>query len=93
MIVGLGKAAELVTKNLDKYSAHMEQIREYLESRLIEEFGEENLRFNGKSKKAHRLPNTCNVSFISSAEYKGHVILANTKFLQASTGAWYKLDF
>ena len=34
MIVGLGKAAELVIKNLDKYSSHMREIRDYLEKRL-----------------------------------------------------------
>ena len=35
MIVGLGKAAELVTKNLEKYSCHMKEIRDYLEEKLI----------------------------------------------------------
>jgi selenocysteine lyase len=34
MIVGLGKAAELITLNLDKYSNHMTQMRNYLELRL-----------------------------------------------------------
>lgn len=34
MIIGLGKAAELVTKNLIKYSNHMRNIRDYLEKRL-----------------------------------------------------------
>ena len=34
MIVGLGKAAELVTINLNKYSTHMKLIRDYLEHRL-----------------------------------------------------------
>lgn len=35
MIVGLGKAAELVTKNLEKYSCHLKEIRDYLEEKLI----------------------------------------------------------
>jgi selenocysteine lyase len=35
MIVGLGKAAELVSKNLERYSAHMSEIRDYLERRLV----------------------------------------------------------
>ena len=34
MIIGLGKAAELVTKNLKKYNNHMKQIRDYLEESL-----------------------------------------------------------
>jgi hypothetical protein len=34
MIVGLGKAAELVIKNLNKYSSHMREIRDYLEKCL-----------------------------------------------------------
>lgn len=35
MIVGLGKACELVTKNLDKNSKHMQEIRDYLKKKLI----------------------------------------------------------
>jgi selenocysteine lyase len=53
-----------------------------------EEFGVENLHFNGLSKKSERLPNTCNVSFIGSEEFKGYMILNNVKYLEASTGAW-----
>jgi hypothetical protein len=34
MIMGLGKAAELVVKNLDKYHDHMKIIRDYLEDSL-----------------------------------------------------------
>jgi hypothetical protein len=35
MIVGLGKAAELVTRNLEKYYLNMKEARDYLEIRLI----------------------------------------------------------
>ena len=35
MIIGLGKAAELVIKNLEKYYLNMKDTRDYLESRLI----------------------------------------------------------
>ncbi|CAF0876774.1 unnamed protein product [Brachionus calyciflorus] len=87
MIVGLGKAAELVTKNLEQYSSHMKEIRDYLEEKLIENFGAENLSFNGKSNKSTRLPNTCNVSFIQSQEFKGYVVLGRCKYLEASTGS------
>jgi hypothetical protein len=35
MIIGLGKAAELVTRNLEKYYLNMKEARDYLEIRLI----------------------------------------------------------
>ena len=34
-IVGLGKAAELVIKSLDKHSTHMKEMRDYLEASLV----------------------------------------------------------
>ena len=34
-IVGLGKAAELVNQNLEKYSIHMREMRDYLEASLV----------------------------------------------------------
>ena len=52
-----------------------------------QKFGFKNLHFNGRSNKCDRLPNTCNVSFISSDNYKGYLILSQTKRLEASTGA------
>ncbi|XP_030876610.1 selenocysteine lyase [Leptonychotes weddellii] len=39
MIAGLGKAAELVTRNCEAYEAHMRDVRDYLEERLEAEFG------------------------------------------------------
>ncbi|XP_036925079.1 selenocysteine lyase isoform X3 [Sturnira hondurensis] len=35
MIAGLGKAAELVTENCEAYEAHMRDVRNYLEERLV----------------------------------------------------------
>lgn len=35
MIVGLGKAAELVSEHLDQYSSRMRETRDYLEERLV----------------------------------------------------------
>lgn len=35
MIVGLGKAAELVSENLEKYASIMRETRDYLEQRLV----------------------------------------------------------
>ena len=34
MIAGLGVAAQLVTDNVEEYSAHMKEVRDYLESQL-----------------------------------------------------------
>lgn len=34
MIAGLGVAAQLVTDSVDQYSAHMKEVRDYLESQL-----------------------------------------------------------
>jgi selenocysteine lyase len=34
MIVGLGKACELVTQNIEKYNVHMSNVRQYLETKL-----------------------------------------------------------
>lgn len=85
MIAGLGKAAELVHKNISQYESHMRDVRDYLETRLEEEFGDE-ICFNGKFSTSKRLPNTCNVSFVEEG-LEGHVVLANAKRLQASVGA------
>ncbi|KAJ8320458.1 hypothetical protein KUTeg_002045 [Tegillarca granosa] len=74
MIAGLGKAAELVVQNLDKYQKHMEEVRDHLEVRLMEEFGD-NIHFNGKFDTSSRLPNTCDK------------VLSKCNIVQASVGA------
>ncbi|XP_059141437.1 selenocysteine lyase-like isoform X2 [Physella acuta] len=86
MIAGLGKAAELVYKNLQHYQSHMLDVRDYLEQRLKEIFGE-HVIFNGKTNKSDRLPNTCNVSFVGPDMMKGHEILSSLTSIQASVGA------
>ena len=85
MIAGLGKAAELVHKNISKYESHMRNVRDYLETKLQEEFADQ-VHFNGKFSSSKRLPNTCNVSFVKEG-VKGHVLLSKVKILQASVGA------
>lgn len=85
MIAGLGRAAELVHMNLSQYTAHMTEVRDYLESKLQKEFGAD-VVFNGKTESSERLPNTCNVSFKKDG-LKGHKVLSLTKHLQASVGA------
>ncbi|XP_021355428.1 selenocysteine lyase-like [Mizuhopecten yessoensis] len=47
MIAGLGKAAELVVQYLDNYSKHMATVRDYLETRLQDVFGDR-IHINGK---------------------------------------------
>ena len=85
MIAGLGKGAELVHKNISQYESHMRNMRDYLETKLLEEFGDA-VHFNGKFSTSKRLPNTCNVSFVKEG-LEGHVVLSKVKALQASVGA------
>ncbi|XP_077998899.1 selenocysteine lyase-like [Glandiceps talaboti] len=85
MIAGLGKAAELVVKNIDQYEKHMREVRDYLEDRLTKIFGER-VHFNGRFENSKRIPNTCNVS-IRGEGLQGNKILKCTKHIQASVGA------
>ncbi|CAG5122544.1 unnamed protein product [Candidula unifasciata] len=85
MIAGLGKAAELVSSNLDKYQTHMATVRDYLEESLQQTFPD-SVSLNGKSPDSQRLPNTCNVSFLGTS-LKGHEILSRAVSVQASVGA------
>ena len=59
-----------------------------LSNNIKDEFGKKNIRFNGRLLESQRLPNTCNVSFISDENFKGHLILGKSKKFEASTGAW-----
>lgn len=86
MIAGLGKAAELVTKNCEAYEAHMRDVRDYLEERLEAEFGKKRIHFNNRFPGAERLPNTCNVS-IRGPQLQGRLVLAQCRTLLASVGA------
>ncbi|XP_045162388.2 selenocysteine lyase-like isoform X2 [Mercenaria mercenaria] len=85
MIVGLGKACELVYSNLEKYQQQMNECRDYLEAKLQETFAGR-LHFNGKLPGNTRLPNTCNVSILGD-KLQGHTVLSACKRLQASVGA------
>uniref|UniRef100_A0A8C4LFD7 Selenocysteine lyase n=1 Tax=Equus asinus asinus TaxID=83772 RepID=A0A8C4LFD7_EQUAS len=62
MIAGLGKAAELVAENCEAYEAHMRDVRDYLEERLLAEFGKKRIHLNSQFPGSERLPNTCNFS-------------------------------
>ncbi|KAM9248532.1 selenocysteine lyase isoform 1-T1 [Dugong dugon] len=91
MIAGLGKAAELVSKNCEAYEAHMREVRDYLEARLQAEFGQKRIHLNSQFPGTERLPNTCNVS-IQGPQLQGHLVLAQCRTLLASVGAACHLD-
>ncbi|VDI75203.1 selenocysteine lyase [Mytilus galloprovincialis] len=85
MIAGLGKAAELVVKNIICYKNHLSSVRDYLEIKLQATF-KDRIHLNGKFATSERLPNTCNVSILSD-KLQGHKVLSNCRILQASIGA------
>lgn len=58
-IIGLGKACELATKNLDEEVAYLTRLRDKLENTLLASCPD--VRINGD--KNSRLPNTTNLSF------------------------------
>ncbi|XP_027960963.1 selenocysteine lyase isoform X4 [Eumetopias jubatus] len=86
MIAGLGKAAELVTRNCEAYEAHMRDVRDYLEERLEAEFDKQRIHLNSQFPGTERLPNTCNFS-IQGPQLQGHAVLARCRALLASVGA------
>ncbi len=79
-IVGLGKAAELISNNLDEYSYHMKKMRDLLEKSLFDKIPD--LKINGHPEK--RLPNTASVSFKNREANK---MLSQLKGIAASAGA------
>ncbi|XP_077344621.1 selenocysteine lyase isoform X2 [Lithobates pipiens] len=85
MIVGLGKAAELVSLHCAVYKSHLREVRDYLEQRLKAVFGDR-IRFNSHFPGTKRLPNTCNVSLLKPSVL-GREWLAHCHSLQASVGA------
>jgi len=94
MIAGLGAAAQLVTDNIDGYTKHLKNVRDYLRDGLMTRF---QLVLNEEDPKlergevmwryvdSHMLPNTLSVRF---GGYAGNQLLAElSDNLQASTGA------
>ncbi len=80
-IVGLGKAAVLAAKSIDKMTERLEELRDRLFDGLREIIGDR-LTMNGAN--ADRLPNTLSVNF---PDVNGHDLLAQIPELCASTGA------
>ncbi|KAK6645072.1 hypothetical protein RUM43_001348 [Polyplax serrata] len=83
MIVGLGIAAELVSKNLSTHRQHLLECRKALEKKLREAFGEEVVI---NCEKSNRLSNTTNVSFKGTG-LEGNLVLSRCENLIASVGA------
>jgi len=79
-IVGLGKACELVDRNLEIYSNHFREMRDQLESKITQEFSW--AKINGDLK--NRIPNTSNISFKG---IEANLILSELSNVAASAGA------
>ncbi|GAB4376302.1 MAG: hypothetical protein Kow0042_22470 [Calditrichia bacterium] len=79
-IVGLGKACELVSLELEKHATQLKQMRDRLENRLLERFPQ--ARINGHPEK--RLPNTLSISF---PNLEANLILSELSGVAASAGA------
>lgn len=63
-IVGLGKACEIVEREMDACPKHLKAMRDELQTRLVDALGGADgsgVRVNGPSDDAKRLPNTLNI--------------------------------
>jgi cysteine desulfurase len=79
-IVGLGKACELVSKNLDAYASDMRTTRDMLQSSLTKRFPQ--AKINGHPER--RLPNTLSVSF---PNVEANTIISEAAGVAVSAGA------
>ena len=79
-MVGLGEACELIERNLPDYSRNMGEMRDRLETGLLDSGAD--LRVNGHPEQ--RLPNTSSVSFRG---LEADRVLANLASVAASAGA------
>ena len=80
LVAGLGKACELIDRNLSEYQGHMRQMRDRLESGLIERCPD--VRVNGHPER--RLPNTLSIGF---KNLEADTILSELNGVGASAGA------
>ncbi|HBW22121.1 MAG: cysteine desulfurase NifS [Elusimicrobia bacterium GWA2_56_46] len=81
-IVGLGKAAELALKNMERENAQVKALRDRLQEGLLKTIP--NVRVNGGG--AERLPNTANISF-EYVEGESILIMLSEKGICASSGS------
>jgi cysteine desulfurase len=69
-IVGMGKACEIIQRDMEKDVKKIKELRDYLEEKILENI--EDVRINGHREK--RLPNTTNISF---GYIEGEALLVN----------------
>lgn len=81
-IIGLGKACELAKAHLPDENAHVKALRDHLEQKILERIP--NALVNGD--RAHRLPNTLNVSF-EYVEGESILLLLSDLGICASSGS------
>ena len=81
-IVGLGEAARLATVTLETNGAHVAQLRDRLEAGILETVP--GTVVNGE--RAHRIPNTANVSF-DRVEAESLLIALDLEGIAVSTGS------
>ena len=79
-MAGLGKACELIERNLPDFAAQMKAMRDRLEAQLLA--SGHDARINGHPER--RLPNTCSIAFRGIAADRA---LANLPTVAASAGA------
>jgi cysteine desulfurase len=81
-IIGLGRACELVSGNLDRENTRVKGLRDKLENTLIKIIPQS--KVNGD--RTHRLPNTSNISF-EYIEGEAILLLMNEHGICASSGS------
>ena len=81
-IVGLGKAVELATENIDRHNAQLTAVRDRLIDRILEEIPY--TRLNGH--RTQRLPGNCNISF-QFIEGESLLLSLDMKGIAASSGS------
>ncbi|MEN6623384.1 MAG: cysteine desulfurase NifS [Smithella sp.] len=81
-IIGLGKACELATKNMERENTYVKGLRDKLEKELLARIPQS--RVNGDT--ANRLPNTTNISF-EFVEGEAILLLMNELGICASSGS------
>ncbi len=81
-IIGLGKACELAKENLGVMNAQVKDLRDYLETRLLEKISATSV--NGE--RENRLPNTLSIGF-DAVEGESILMLLDRQRICASSGS------
>ncbi len=84
-IVGMGKAADIVTEEWQKNAAHMEAMRQRLLDNLTNKLGKDLVRPNGPMDPTMRLPNTLSVGIRNVQS--GNLLASVGSQVAASAGA------